>query len=82
MYIVYGKDGCSACLQACHLLAMKGFDLKYKKLGKDYEVDELFEVTDEMDLARPRTFPQIFVVDGGEMGYVGGFDNLKEYLGE
>lgn len=82
MYIVYGKDGCSACLQACHLLAMKGFDLKYKKLGKDYEVDELFGVTDEMDLARPRTFPQIFVVDGGEMGYVGGFDNLKEYLGE
>ena len=82
MYLVYGKDGCSACLQACHLLAMKGFDLGYKKLGKDYEVDELFEVTDGMCLPRPRTFPQIFVVNGSEMEYIGGFDNLKDYLGE
>ena len=82
MYLVYGKDGCSACLQACHVLAMKGFDLEYKKLGKDYEVDELFEVIDSMGLPRPRTFPQIFVVNGSEMEYIGGFDNLKEYLGE
>ena len=82
MYLVYGKDGCSACLQACHVLAMKGFDLEYKKLGKDYEVDELFAVTDSMGLQRPRTFPQIFVVNNGEMEYIGGFDNLKEYLGE
>ena len=82
MYIVYGKDGCSACLQACHLLVMKGEDLEYKKLGKDYDVEELLAVTDSMGLQRPRTFPQIFVVNGDEMEYIGGFDNLKEYLGE
>ena len=82
MYIVYGKDGCSACLQACHALAMKGFDLQYKKLGKDYEVEELFQVTDEMGLPRPRTFPQCFEVVNGEMQYIGGFDALKDYLGE
>ena len=82
MYLVYGKDGCSACLQACHVLAMKGFDLKYKKLGKDYDVEELFAVTEGMGLPRPRTFPQIFVVNGSEMEYIGGFDNLKEYLAE
>ena len=90
MFIVYGGEKCSYCTKAKMLLDMREKDYQYYDIydqcneaeeGVTYR-DQLFTLMQGMELPLPRSIPQIFVVNGSEMEYIGGFDNLKEYLGE
>ena len=90
MFIVYGGEKCSYCTKAKTLLDMREKEYQYYDIydqcngaeeGVTYR-DQLFTLMQDMGLPLPRSIPQIFVVNGSEMEYIGGFDNLKEYLGE
>ena len=94
MFIVYGGEKCSYCQQAKMLLDMREKEYQYYdiydqcngaedgcKTPLTYR-DQLFTLMQDMELPLPRSIPQCFVVNGGEMEYIGGFDNLKAYLGE
>lgn len=75
MYIVYGKDGCSFCVQAVELLKANGKEFTYKSLDVDFTRDELFDVLGVFGVT-PRSMPQV-VVDGE---YIGGFTELRKHL--
>ena len=79
MFNIYGKQGCSSCLQAKAFLESQGIDYNYLMLGKDYDLQKF------MSFGVPhRTFPLITKVvkyDGIEMEeYIGGLVELKEVL--
>ena len=80
MYTVYGKTGCSACVQAKQLLETKGLDYEYALLGLNYSLEEFYNVAPKTH----RTFPMITKLvkyDGVEMEeYIGGLVELKEIL--
>ena len=72
MYTVYGKTGCSACVQAKQLLETKGLDYEYALLGLNYSLEEFYS-----DVPRShKSFPAI-LIDGK---YIGGLVELKEIL--
>ena len=54
-FIIYGKQGCTACQQAKQLIELKGFEFEYLQLGKDYTLSEFTKMTNQ------RTFP--FIVE-------------------
>jgi len=90
MFIVYGGEKCSYCTKAKMLLDMREKEYQYfdiydevqgDKKGMTYR-DMLFTLMQDMGLPLPRSIPRCFVVNGSEMEYIGGFDNLKAYLGE
>ena len=80
MFTVYGKTGCSACVQAEQLLETKGLDYEYVLLGLNYSLEEFYNVAPKTH----RTFPMITKLvkyDGVEMEeYIGGLVELKELL--
>ena len=80
MIKIYGKVGCSACVQAEQLLETKGLNYEYALLGLDYSLAEFYNVAPKTH----RTFPMITVLvkyDGVEMEeYIGGLTELKEVL--
>jgi len=90
MFIVYGGEKCSYCTKAKMLLDMREKDYQYYDIydqcnGAEEDVtyrDQLLTLMQDMGLPLPRSIPQCFVVNGGEMEYIGGFDNLKAYLGK
>ena len=75
MYIVYGKGGCSFCVQAVELLKANGKEFTYKSLDVDFTRDELLEALGVFGVT-PRSMPQVVV--GGE--YIGGFTELRKHL--
>lgn len=75
MFIVYGKENCTYCVQAVELLKAKGEEFTYKKLEVDYSKDDLIEIIGKYGVV-PRTLPQI--AKDGE--YVGGYNELKVLL--
>ena len=52
-FIIYGKGGCPACVQAKQLIEQKGFEYQYKTIAKDYTLSEFAHLTEQ------RTFPHI-----------------------
>ena len=80
MIKIYGKTGCSVCIQAEQLLETKGLDYEYALLGLDYSLEEFYNVAPKTH----RTFPMIAKLvkyDGVEMKeYIGGLVELKEML--
>ena len=72
MYTVYGKTGCSACVQAKQLLETKGLDYEYALLGLNYSLEEFYNVAPKTH----KTFPMV-MIDGK---YIGGLVELKEIL--
>ena len=72
MYTVYGKTGCSACVQAKQLLETKGLDYEYALLGLNYSLEEFCNVAPKTH----KTFPMV-TKDGK---YIGGLVELKEIL--
>ena len=75
MFNIYGKQGCSSCLQAKAFLESQGIDYNYFMLGKDYDLQKF------MSFGVPhRTFPLIAEVLNDEESYVGTFEDLKTYL--
>lgn len=62
MYTVYSKPMCPQCDVAINKLKSKGLTFQVKKLGEDYELEDLFaeiEKTSTPDF-NPRSFPIIF----------------------
>lgn len=79
MYIVYGKEDCTYCVQAVELLKSKGVEFIYKKLDVDYTRDDLFRIMGKLGTT-PRTMPQIVFENGLQLDYVGGFLELQKFL--
>lgn len=75
MYIVYGKESCSFCVQAVELLKSNNKELTYKSLDVDFTRDELFEALSAFGVT-PRSMPQVVV----DEEYIGGFNELRKHL--
>lgn len=70
--IVWSKYYCPFCDQAKALLKQKGITFEERKIGDGWSKEELLE-----SVPTARTVPQI-VINGQS---IGGFNELKEYLG-
>jgi glutaredoxin 3 len=70
--ILWSKYHCPYCDQAKALLKQKGIPFEERKIGDGWSKEELLE-----SLPTARTVPQIVI--NGEC--IGGFIELKEYLG-
>lgn len=69
---IYGKDPCPNCTTAETLSAKANVEYKVLKVGKDFEIPELFEKVG----SRVGEFPQVFV-DGK---YIGNISKYREFL--
>ena len=75
MFNIYGKNGCSSCVQAKQLLDNIQLNYQYLLFGNDYDMDKF------MSFGVPhKTFPLITQVIDGEESYVGGLEQLKQLL--
>ena len=71
--IVWSNIGCHFCEMAKTLLKQKGIEYEERNLAKNWKIQDLLEVA-----PGARSVPQIFVDDK----YIGGYDNLVEYLNQ
>lgn len=78
MFLIYGKPGCSFCVSAKELLSSKEKPYTYLTLGEDYTKEELIEVCSPVI---PRTLPQVFFLENGDLEHIGGFTELKSFIG-
>lgn len=79
MYYIYSTPGCSACKNAAALLEAKNLDHQVVDL---LSIDIAEQSKLQSVAGRPfRTVPQIFLSQDDDLIYVGGFDNLKEFVG-
>jgi glutaredoxin len=69
MIEIYGKDFCPYCDKAVALCEQKGLEFTYKKLGRDFNREEMMET-----FPSARTFPQ--VIFKGEK--IGGYTELEQ----
>lgn len=76
MFEIYGANWCSFCVKAKNLLEEKGIDFVYRDIDNTEEKERLKAVFDRYPDIK-KTIPQIFI---GEQR-IGGFDDLREYLG-
>jgi len=60
--VIYSKDNCPFCDKAIGLAKLKKTELTIKKLGVDFDMQNLLE-----KFPTARTFPQI-VIDGENIG--------------
>lgn len=80
MFKIYGKQGCSACLQAKALLESNEIPFQYLSLGKDYSLQEFMKIK-----LGWKSFPLITeVLESCTLeefeSPIGGLDDLKAYL--
>tara|TARA_B110001452_G_scaffold267608_1_gene278433 strand:- start:5138 stop:5458 length:321 start_codon:yes stop_codon:yes gene_type:complete len=68
---VYTNKGCSACVNAKHLLDRKGVNYRELKLGKSKKTDIEFS----RRTMGAKKIPQIFINNQ----WIGGFDDLVKY---
>ena len=84
MFLVYSKPNCTYCVQAKALITSKGLEHieihldqgQEKVKGNKYISVESFKEV----LPNAKTLPQIFYSTDTSYEYIGGFDDLKEYL--
>jgi glutaredoxin len=69
MIEIYGKDFCPYCDKAVALCEQKGVEFTYKKLGRDFNREEMMET-----FPSARTFPQIIFNDEK----IGGYTELEQ----
>lgn len=69
---IYGKDNCIFCERAKELLTTFGYSYDYLKYGKDFDINDIKEITGR---DKP-TVPQIIIHDK----LIGGYTELIEYL--
>ena len=63
MVTIYGKSQCSSCEQSKAVLKSRNIEFEYKQLDKDYTMEELMDILDNLGMLGFRTFPLI-VQDG------------------
>lgn len=73
---IYGRPGCTFCVQAKALAANHGIEVDYKLVGEDI----LKEKLEEMIGHEIRSVPQIFISSDGFSEYVGGYQEFKKRL--
>jgi len=82
MYTVYSKgESCPYCVKAKTLLKQKGLKFKVVLIPQDLTKDKLQDIVNMWVKPEDLTVPQIFLE--GEIGsrvYIGGHDNLVEFL--
>ena len=78
-YKVYGKDGCPYCVKAVELLDSIGADYIYVDTKKDLDKPFKEYFSNKYKIARTKV-PQVFLMDKGKDVYIGGFEDLSEYL--
>lgn len=61
---IYGKSQCSSCEQSKAVLKSRNIEFEYKQLDKDYTMEELMDVLDDLGMLGFRTFP--LIVQGGK----------------
>lgn len=66
--VVYGKDNCVFCIYAERILEQMNVDYTMKKLGVDFEREELLTINPEA-----KSYPQI-IIDGNA---IGGYSELR-----
>ena len=71
MYTIYSKDDCQQCDVAKLICSMKGVEFEVKKLGVDFNRDEILSLA-----PNTRSFPVLF--KDGEL--LGGLEQLKNNL--
>ena len=69
--VIYSKDNCVFCDKAVALAKLKNLDLTVKKLGVDFEMEDMLA-----KFPTARTFPQI-IVNGGS---IGGYTEFKALI--
>lgn len=77
MVTIYGKTQCASCEQAKAVLSSRGIEFEAKTLDKDYTMENLMDVLEEIGMLGFRTFPLI-IKDG--KGYT--FATLNQLMGE
>lgn len=70
--VIWSKTTCSYCDLAKDLFNEQGIAFEERIIGQDWTKDQLLEVVPDA-----KTVPQIFI----EGTHVGGYDDLKSYLG-
>lgn len=80
-YKVYGKDGCPYCVKAVELLDSIGADYIYVDTKKDLDKPFKEYFSNKYKIARTKV-PQVFLMDKGKDVYIGGFEDLSEYLSD
>ena len=68
--VIYSKDNCPFCDKAIGLAKLKKTELTIKKLGVDFEIEDMFQI-----FPNARTFPQI-IVDGKNIGGYAEFEQM------
>lgn len=53
MITIYSKQGCAQCVTAENICKMKGLDYQILKLGKDYQLEKLQELTGKVRMSMP-----------------------------
>lgn len=72
---IFSKPDCQFCVNAKTLLGIKDIPFTEIEVGRDVTRDEFFEA-----VPTAKTFPQIFVIEGGEETLIGGYTDLVAYL--
>jgi glutaredoxin len=69
------KDWCPFCVKAKNLLIKHGIEFNEYELGKDIYKEQLLEI-----LPDAKSVPQIWLIDGEQSSYLGGYSELEEFL--
>lgn len=78
IYKVYGMEGCSNCVLAKNLLGRNGLEFEYASAEENF--NSFMEYLSSHAPKGARGFPQVFLEDGDEVVYIGGFKELNETL--
>jgi glutaredoxin len=75
LFNVFGKDNCPYCVKTVALLSKTGMSYVYTKIGEGITIEEFKKL-----FPSAKTVPQIQVLKDGVTHYVGGYNQLEEYL--
>ena len=78
IYKVYGTEGCPNCVLAKNLLGRNGLEFEYASAEENF--NSFMEYLSSHAPKGARGFPQVFLEDGDEVVYIGGFKELNETL--
>jgi glutaredoxin len=77
MIIIYGKENCPQCNLAKLACDIRSVPYEYKLIGVDATPDELTLLAGVPIRSAPVIFER---ADSGEMQYVGGYKELRQWL--
>lgn len=76
MIVIVGKSGCPRCDQAKQVCSMNGVPYEYKVIHQDVQIEQLEEIAG----GRVSSVPQIYISEDGLNAYIGGYNDLANFL--